>query len=273
MIKNRFIAFILSLAAVAAAQQVYAFNIADEVVRGITQISREYARDYSRPTANPSAGMSVAQGHSNTDCPQFQAYGYPQTTDERIRHRAFYACRPGYAGMYDPAEKTSLWIAERLSSSAISGRASRKGIDFDEDPQIPSGANARLEDYRGSGYDKGHLAPAGDYRANQALMNQTFLLSNAVPQNPDHNRGIWANLEASIREMTARRGDLYVITGPVYTNPRRSKIGRGVSVPDALYKVVVDVGRHEMTASSFQIVPMSAMTRGAIKSAYVKSSG
>lgn len=248
MNKNRFIALILALAIFPAAQPAFAFNFVGEAVRELSHLNREYTREYAKPAVVPTAGMSTTQGHANGDCPQFQAYGYPQTNDAKIQHRAFYSCRGGYAGMYDPAEKTPLWIAERLSAGEMDGRANRKGLDFNEDPQIPSGANAHLDDYKRSGYDKGHLAPAGDFRASQALMNQTFLLSNAVPQNPEHNRGIWANLEAGLREMTARRGDLYVITGPVYSNPHRAKIGRGVSVPDALYKVVVDSRKQEMTA-------------------------
>lgn len=248
MIKNRFIAFILALATLPAAQPAFAFNFVGEAVRELSHYSREQTREYAKSNAVSLAGMSTTQGHTNGDCPQFQSYGYPQPSDAKIQHRAFYACRAGYAGMYDPAEKTSLWIAEHLSAREMDGNANRKGVEFNEDPQIPAGANARLDDYRRSGYDKGHLAPAGDYRASQELMNQTFLLSNAVPQNPEHNRGIWANLEAGLREMTMRRGDLYVVTGPVYSNPQRAKIGRGVSVPDALYKVIVDSRTHEMTA-------------------------
>lgn len=248
MIKNRIITIALALFVLPSAQPAFAFNLVGDAVRELSHLGHEYQKGYPKPALIPSAGMSTTQGRPNGDCPQFQTYGYPQSSDAKIQHRSFYSCRAGYAGMYDPAEKTPLWIAEHLSARQMDGRANRKGVEFNEDPQIPSGANARLEDYKRSGYDKGHLAPAGDYRASQELMNNTFLLSNAVPQNPDHNRGIWANLEASVREMTARRGDLYVITGPVYSNTHRSKIGRGVSVPDALYKVVVDSSTHEMTA-------------------------
>lgn len=248
MIKKQIVAIILALVTLPAAQPALAFNFVGEAVRELAHINREHSKEYSKPPMLPSAGMSTTQGHSNSDCPQFQAYGYPQTSDAKIQRRAFYSCRAGYAGMYDPAEKTPLWIAERLSAKQMDGRANRKGLDFNEDPQIPFGANARLEDYKRSGYDKGHMAPAADYRLSQELMNQTFLLSNAVPQNPDHNRGIWANLEAGVREMTARRGELYVVTGPVYLNAHRTKIGRGVSVPDAIFKVVVDSNTHEMTA-------------------------
>lgn len=191
--------------------------------------------------------MSVTKGVQNQDCPQFQLFGYPVPVDERISRRGFYTCRAGYASMYDPATKTPRWVAEHLSASALEGSASRKQLRFSEDPQIPHGASATLDDYSRSGYDKGHMAPAGDYRASQESMNQTFFLSNIVPQNPVHNQGIWANLEASVREMTGRWGDLYIVTGPIY-DAASTRIGNGVAVPSALFKVVVNRSRKEMTA-------------------------
>lgn len=202
----------------------------------------------NRHAARAGAGMSITQGQPNTGCPQFQIYGYPRPVNAQTRSRAYYTCRLGYAGLYDPQEKTPLWIAEHLDANYLGGRADRKGMAFREDPQIPAAQDAQPDDYRGSGFDKGHMAPAADFHASRPAMEQTFLLSNAVPQNPANNRGIWANLEAGVREWTARRGELYVITGPIYGNAARQKIGRGVSVPDALFKVVVDGTRREMTA-------------------------
>lgn len=191
--------------------------------------------------------MSVVKGAQNTNCPQFQAFGYPIPFDEKVVHRGFYTCRAGYASMYDPATKTPRWVAEHIKGSALEGSANRKQVRFSEDPQLPHGVSATLNDYSRSGYDKGHMAPAADYRSSQESMNQTFLLSNIVPQNPVHNQGIWANLEAAIREMVGRWSDLYVITGPIY-DAASTKIGSGVAVPSALFKVVIDRKRQEMTA-------------------------
>lgn len=70
-------------------------------------------------------GSSVTQGRPNTQCPQFQAFGYPTTSDLKILRRAFYTCRIGYAGLYDPAERTPLWIAEHLVKGEMAGNADR----------------------------------------------------------------------------------------------------------------------------------------------------
>jgi len=218
---------------------------------------------YSEPINAPvAADMLVTQGRPNTACSQFQSYGYPETSDAKILRRAFYTCRAGYAGMFDPAEKTPLWVAEHLTKDTVNGHANRKGMDFAEDPQIPHGAQGHRDDYKHSGFDMGHMAPAADFRYSDGAMNQTFLLSNAVPQEPSHNRGIWANLEGAVREMAARRGELYVITGPIYAGSsqkieqgRKVSSGEGVVIPTALYKVIVDHARKEMTAF---IIPNNA---------------
>src|SRR5690606_2614924 len=89
---------------------------------------------------------SVIQGRPNKNCPQFQIYGYPSTTDTKILRRSFYTCRIGYASLYDPAERTPLWVAERVRKINFSGNADRDQIDFLQDPDIPVGALPRASD-------------------------------------------------------------------------------------------------------------------------------
>ena len=200
-----------------------------------------------RSSSNQTGRMTVKQGAQNLDCAGMQAYGAPAALDERITTRSYFTCRIGYAGMYDPLTKAPRWSAERLDKTKIEGVANRKGVNFTEDPQIPSSANLRLDDFTRSGMDRGHLIPASDLKYSQEAMNQTFLLTNIVAQNSNQNRGVWANLEAAVRELASRRGELFVITGPVFT-PTARKIGNGVWVPYALFKVIVDKNRNEMTA-------------------------
>ena len=122
-------------------------------------------------------------------------------------------------------------------------------------PQVPplDGGNQ----YKRSGFDKGHLAPAADFRWSQEAMTQSFLFSNAAPQNPTHNQKIWERLESMVREMASRRGVLVVFTGHVFTKPvswlhhGRTSQGRqsgSIPVPAAMFKVIVDPGTKDMTA-------------------------
>lgn len=190
---------------------------------------------------------SATRGTPNAGCPQFQIYGYPSISDTEILLRSFYTCRKGYASLYDPAERTPLWVAEHLQKGNFSGHAERDLIDFIPDPDIPYWYLPFPEDYKGSGYDKGHLAAAANFRSSQAAMNATFRFANAVPQTPQSNRGVWKQLEDATRMLAIRRGGLFVVTGPVYSSIPRTKIKNRVSVPDALYKVLIDPKSETMT--------------------------
>lgn len=111
---------------------------------------------------------SVTQGNPNLNCPQLQAYGYPAASDSKTLRRAFYTCRVGYASLYDPAERIPLWVAERVRRINFSGNAERDQLDFIQDTDIPVDALPRASDYAGSGFDKGHMAPAANFNKKAA---------------------------------------------------------------------------------------------------------
>lgn len=101
-----------------------------------------------------------------------------------------------------------------------------------------------MEDYKRSGYSRGHMAPAGDMPTATA-MAQSFSLANMVPQDIEHNGGAWAKIEQDTRRA---KGDVFVITGPVFT-PQSPRIGQnGVMVPTYLFKLVFDPSRNRAWA-------------------------
>ncbi len=219
--------------------------VASKAIHAALQQPSEKAR---KPTlSSDQIRQSVSRSSPSSDCADQHAFGAPEIQDQRAMKRSFFTCRLGYESMYDPDIKTPRWVAQRIISRQIEGSANRKGIEFEEDRQVPAVLNVRLSDYKGSGMDRGHLAPAGDFKSSQVAMEQSFLLTNIVPQNPQHNRSIWANLESAVREMVARRGELFVVTGPIYTT-HPQMIGAGVWVPHSMFKVVIDPKRNEMTA-------------------------
>jgi endonuclease G len=134
-----------------------------------------------------------------------------------------------------------------LVKEKLDGTADRSGLDFSADPDIPVGALPKSNVYSSSGYDKGHMAPAGDFKSSQTAMVQTFQFGNAVPQTPENNRHLWKALEETTREMANRRGELYVITGPIFSNLKRNKIKNSVSIPDSIYKILIDPEAKMMT--------------------------
>lgn len=123
---------------------------------------------------------------------------------------------------------------------------------FFADARLRSAERATLADYKDSGYDRGHLAPAGDMPTAQA-MAQSFSLANMVPQAPEHNRGVWAkSVEIATRSYVRRAdGDVYVITGPVYVPSIADgpSIGPGqVRVPKYLFKLMYDQSQNRAWA-------------------------
>lgn len=226
-----------------------------EVAKELAHLSSLLKNNTRTSEIEVGEGMSVTKGTQNTMCPQFQVFGFPVYKINQVASQAYYTCRLGYAGMYSPSMKTPLWVAEHLEAQFLRGNASREGIDFSVDKQILMSNPVNGSDYKKkcpetnkACYDRGHLSSAEDNKFSQTAMNQSFLYTNTVPQVPNHNRGIWANLEASVRELAARRGEIYVVTGPIFSSSTPEKIGSGVPVPDALFKVLVDPNNNTMTA-------------------------
>lgn len=154
------------------------------------------------------------------------------SSDQLVRHE-------GYTLRYDEKLKNPVWVAYPLLAYEVTGDADREGTSFIPDPAV-DGGTALPSDYTRSGYDRGHQAPAGDFKYSQRMMGQSFYMSNIAPQAPQFNRGIWKSLEEQVRSWALRDGGLYVITGPVLRDGLPT-IGHTneVAVPEYFYKVIL----------------------------------
>lgn len=172
-------------------------------------------------------------------CPQFFAGGKPPEIEKRENDTEL--CNEAFAVLHSGSNKAPVFTAERLNSQLVSdalGEKRAKG--FAPDPRIPSGQQAKSKDYAGSGFDKGHMTPAGNMPTPSAMV-ESFRMTNIVPQAPAFNRGVWAKyVESGVRKYASRAsGDIYVITAPIYA-PNSPSIGNGVRVPQYLMKLVYD---------------------------------
>jgi len=122
--------------------------------------------------------------------------------------------------------------------------------DFRIDYKVKTGS-ASLSDYKGSGYDRGHLAPAADFKWSSTVMSESFFMSNMSPQHPSFNRGIWKKLEGSVRNWADDNGEIHVVTGPILIG-QFSTIGYNeVSIPNYYYKVILDYREPELKGIGF----------------------
>lgn len=172
------------------------------------------------------------------------AAGYPTTptTDTILSYTGFDL---GYNEQFEQAA----WVAYVLTKQEVESGEFERSDNFRADTSIRTGSAAPA-DYRGSGLDRGHLAPAGDMTWDQLAMSQSFLMSNMSPQRPSFNRGVWRRLETAVRDWALQKDSIYVITGPLFS-PSDSLIGEnGVGVPGYYFKVLVDLSPpdHDMIA-------------------------
>ena len=150
----------------------------------------------------------------------------------------------GFVIGYSEIHEQAAWIVYELTPDEVRGTVGRTN-DFRFDSQISTGS-ATLADYRGSGFDRGHLAPAGDMKWSRRAMSESFLLSNVSPQSAAFNRGIWRSLEEHVRRVTIATGTVYVATGPVF-GAGQTKIGaNNVAVPSHYWKVFLVLPEKDM---------------------------
>jgi endonuclease G, mitochondrial len=163
------------------------------------------------------------------------AEGYPQayTADTVLSYSGFDL---GYNEEFEQAS----WVAYVLTRMEVMADEVERTENFRSDTSIHTGSS-HPSDYRGSGFDRGHLVPAADMSWDLQAMSESFLMSNMSPQLPGFNRGIWKRLEEQVRDWAIEKESLYVITGPVL-NSVDTLIGpNGVGVPAYYFKVLVDL--------------------------------
>ncbi|WP_130735715.1 DNA/RNA non-specific endonuclease [Flavobacterium sp. J27] len=170
---------------------------------------------------------------------KFSGFNYlPTNTTGAVYKKETYTL--SYSEDYEQAE----WVAYVLKTSDIKDNDYKRPY-FQIDDAILTGA-ADWRNYKKSGYNKGHLCPAGDRRASFEDFKETFLTSNIAPQKYNFNAGIWNRLEQKVRYWAKKQDSIYVITGGVLSGNLK-KIGyENVAVPDYFYKVLLSKDKKKM---------------------------
>ncbi len=194
------------------------------------------------PTTNPLTQKAQSTTEGSID--ETLALPAFSSTDIIVQHT-------GYTLNYAEEYEQPYWVAYVLTANKVFSTNSERQDNFHEDPYIPTGS-ATLADYKGSGYDRGHLIPAADQKWSEQAMDDSFYLSNMSPQVGSFNRGIWADLESVVRTFAAQNQSICVVTGPVLTDGPYKSIGvNEVAVPNYYYKAILDYSGDEHKAIGF----------------------
>ncbi|MBV8247127.1 MAG: DNA/RNA non-specific endonuclease [Comamonas sp.] len=180
-----------------------------------------------------------AQPTRFANCPQFFPSGQAPALQLHPHEREL--CFSSFAVLHNGETKTPVFVAERLNRHSLQqGQGLKRTDKFYADARLPRAERSELDDYKHSGYSRGHMAPAGDMGTPEA-MAQSFSLANMVPQNQVHNAGAWSQVEQATRKYAMRaQGDVFVFTGPVFAKNAPTIGGGKVAVPDYIFKLVYD---------------------------------
>jgi endonuclease G len=157
----------------------------------------------------------------------------------------------GYTVSYNSDYKIANWVAYELTAEEANSQEVKRSSHFVPDPAVAENETATNEDYKQSGYDRGHLAPAGDMKWSIKAMRESFYFTNICPQNKGLNTGIWNVLENQCRKWAARHGTLLIITGPVIDGHLRQLGVHRVGIPNTFYKVICIPSGNKPTGIGF----------------------
>jgi endonuclease G len=182
------------------------------------------------------------------------ADGYPEDNlnDTLLRYT-------GFTISYNEKYEQPAWVAYILTKSEVQSGNEIRSENFRPDKNISTGS-ATLKDYSGSGYDRGHMAPAADMKWSHAAMSESFLMSNMSPQDQGFNRGIWSRLESKVRDWAVENDSILVLSGPVLKGIKKYIGKDSIGVPDYFFKIVADI-----SAPDYKVIAFVLPNRGSSK--------
>jgi endonuclease G len=156
----------------------------------------------------------------------------------------------GHTVSYNSDRKIPNWVAYELTKEEAAGKLPRSN-SFTPDPNILKEESAIDDDYKNSGWDRGHLAPAADMKWDRSAMKASFYFSNICPQNRNLNAGDWKDLEEQTRSLAMQKGKIYVVCGPIVSKKPGTIGQNSVVIPDAFFKVLLQNDEEEWAAIAF----------------------
>lgn len=171
----------------------------------------------------------------------------------RVKSKKNIIYHTGFSLQFNTETNCADWVAWELNEYEAATNKVNRTNDFKADDKVPGNHRVEPYDYRGSGYDRGHLCPAGDMGWSYEAMTDCFYMSNICPQHSVLNQRWWEHLESACRRWAMREGRIYICCGPIYEDDSQQYIGNDtkVRVPSAFFKVVLSLKKNEEKAIGF----------------------
>ena len=186
--------------------------------------------DAIKPIAAQQTTDSQTKQQNQNTSPSYQSFScidqFYQQSPPVIRNKTtkhiYPICHDDFAVMYSGEKRVSLWVAQKLTKARVSQSLKREDSFKEYTHGIPTEHQAKLSDYKGSGYDRGHMAPNA-HMGTKSSQSDSFYLTNMVPQTPNSNQNDWREIEEAVRKMVRNTNrDTYVITGPAFLNNKNN---------------------------------------------------
>ena len=211
----------------------------------------------------------AAQAQTTACLEHFYQKSAPSFTRPALQAHTLGLCFEAFAVMHSGVSRTPLWSAERLTTDSLArAREIKREDSFHAEETLPPAQRSELSDYAHSGFDRGHMSPAADMPTRQA-QHESFSLANIIPQNRHNNQVLWSAIEGATRHMTKERGELFVITGPIFEGEKIERLNAHVFIPTHVFKAVFDPARNEGAAwitpntdgDAYQVISIAALEK------------
>ncbi len=183
----------------------------------------------------PDKEIAISDTSTLSSIEESEVPGLPKVN---IKGQTILLKRKGYTLLYNPSFLTPIWVSWHLTAEHADGEWIRDN-NYYEDEEVPL-PRASNDDYKGSGWTRGHMCPAGDNKWDEVSMRESNLLTNICPQHASLNSGLWNAIERNCRKWAIEYSDLYIVCGPVLLNREHETIGKNkIVVPEAFFKVIL----------------------------------
>jgi endonuclease G len=171
---------------------------------------------------------------------QLHASTLPTLVNQSLGARTRRMCYSEFVLLHSGVTRTPIWSAERLTADRIqaAGQLSRPSSSaFHAEKRLPKNERSELDDYKQSGFDRGHMSPNGDMSTEDA-QQESFSLANMIPQHPCHNEVMWEGIESAVRDLTLSEVEIFVVTGPAFVGDNIESLDERVAVPTNVFKAI-----------------------------------